>query len=192
MKYTGNEDREEKDMRKTMMKLCALLAALVMLLSCAAMAEETAAAEENYSYEGVWIQFPNDGFEMYLPANWLMLEVNETLLDAGIYFGILDPDNNAILNVAWNSLPESMTLEAMREDLAVYYPEAQVVTLGSNQVVEYLIAEQDLLTFAFPDQTEAGMFMITVMPASDVAINLMAHEIVSSMRALPVQDAEAE
>lgn len=178
-------------MQKTMMKLCALLAALVMLLPCAALAEETA-AEENYSYEGVWIQFPNDGFEMYLPANWLMLEVNETLLDAGIYFGILDPDNNAILNVAWNSLPESMTLEAMREDLAVYYPEARVVTLGGNQVVEYLIEEQDLLTFAFPDQTEAGMFMITVMPASDEKINLMAHQILSSMRALPVQDAEAE
>ena len=68
-----------------MKKVLALILCLLMALSlgCASAENVTTAAE--VLYEGVWVQF-EDGFEIYLPAEWYEFECTEEMNAQGIFY----------------------------------------------------------------------------------------------------------
>ena len=64
-----------------MKKVLAILLCLLMALSMSCAFAETATTAAEMLYEGVWVQF-EDGFEFYIPANWVQFECTEEMLEA--------------------------------------------------------------------------------------------------------------
>ena len=56
-----------------MKKILALVLCLMMALSLTSALAEAPLTLAEQSYEGVWVQF-EDGFEIYLPAEWVEYE----------------------------------------------------------------------------------------------------------------------
>ena len=82
-----------------MKKLIAVLAALMMLFSLSAYAEEEFRVED--VYEGVWVDFTDDHFQMYVPAEWPVMEITEQLREYGMYYAAVSPDGACSVSVSW-------------------------------------------------------------------------------------------
>ncbi|MGN0997421.1 MAG: hypothetical protein ACI4PG_10985, partial [Candidatus Ventricola sp.] len=65
-----------------MKKLLALVLCLMMACMLSAAVAESAAMED--LFDGAWVQF-EDGFELYLPADWAVFETTEEMNAQGIF-----------------------------------------------------------------------------------------------------------
>ena len=163
-----------------MKKLFALMIALVMLLSCAAIAEEGVNVE--VLYEGEWVEFSDDGFLMYIPAGWVQMEIDEeTLENSGIYYAITSPDGSSSFQLAWSALEEEMDMAALLADIQTAYPTAKQLTLGATEAVCYANAEADIVAFAVLDQVDLGVFYFNFTPASSKDMITLASLMMTSI-----------
>ena len=172
-----------------MKKIAALALALVMLFSVAAVAEEAQPVAAETVFEGVWVTFPDDGFEVYFPAEWLQVEITEEILNQGVYYALTDPEGACAMAVSWHALEEKMDIAALEAALVgVYGDKAAYVNLGNVEAVCYHLADSNALCFAFLDWVDQGLFTFAFSPADDEAVRILASLIMNTVR--PVEIAE--
>ena len=173
-----------------MKKFAALLLVMAMLFPMAAVAEEeaqTVAAEK--MFEGMWVTFPNDGFEMYFPAEWLQVEITEEMLAKGVYYVLADPNGACAMSIAWHALEEKLDIDALEAAMvAAYADKAARLNLGNVEAVCYHLPDSNALCFAFLDWVDQGLFTFAFSPADDQAVSILATLIMNTVR--PVEIAE--
>ena len=172
-----------------MKKILSLVLCLMMLFTGFAFAEEAtdempATAEE--AYEGVWVQF-EDGFELYLPAEWVEIEVTEEMLEGGIFYVAASPDGAYTCQLAWTALEAETAIEDLQAELAVAYPDATLMVVNEIPMIVYSDAENDMLAAVAMDAAEPGVYMFCFTPASDADYMVLAGYIISSIRTFDVE-----
>ena len=141
-----------------MKKFLGLVAAMMMMtFAFGAMAEAP--------FEGAWVQF-DAGFEIYLPNDWLELEIAEEDMEAGIYYAVCSPDGAHVVQLTWNALDAEYTLEALQAELATAYPDA----------------ENDMNVLVALDGEEPGLYGFWFYPASDETFAETGIAIMQSIR----------
>lgn len=165
-----------------MKKVLALVLTLMMVLSLASAFAETA---EITSYEdlfdGVWVQF-EDGFELYLPAEWVEFETTAEMNAEGIFFMCGSEDAAYTCTLAWTPLEAETSVEEAHEALAETYPGAKVVEVNGIALIVFADLENSLLNFVALDATEPGLYMFAFSPVEDEDFRVLASVIASSIR----------
>ena len=161
-----------------MKKLLALVLALLMFLSSAAMAEEI--VYEQF-FDGTWVQF-EDGFELYLPSEWLELEVTDDMLEGGIFYAVMSPDGKYTCQVGWSPLDADYTYEEALAQVEAVYPGAKLMEVNGIGLICFGDGANDILGFAALDGAEPGLYMFFFTPMSDENLQIMASVIASSLR----------
>ena len=169
----------------SMKKLLALVLALLMLLSSAAFAEETAAVvSEEIVFEemfpGTWIQF-DQGFEMYLPSDWLVLEATEEEQAMGIAFSIASPDGAYLMTMAWSALEVEASILDVQEVMAARYPVELIEVNGIGMLVVG-DPDNDTISIIAMDGAEPGYYSLVFAPMSNEELRAYATVIVASLR----------
>ena len=163
-----------------MKKLLALLLCLLMGFSMtSAFAAEPVGAE--LLYEGVWVPF-EDGFEFYLPADWVSYEVDEEMLLSGIAYIAGPEDGSMLATVGWMALEQDMTIEEAQAVLAVNYPDAAIVEVNGVGLIGYLDAANDTMNCVALDNTEPGAYIFSFTPGSNEDVQTLGALIASSIR----------
>jgi len=156
-----------------MKKILALVLALMMALSLVpAMAESV----ESY-FDGTWVKF-EDGFEVYLPSDWLQLEVTEEDLASGIFFGACSPDQTKLMQIAWSALEAEVTLA----ELQPAFEGSKMVEVNGIQLLCIGDAANDTIAFVGLDAAEPGYYMFLFAPMSDAELLAYASVIAASIR----------
>mgnify|MGYP000847473576 CR=1 FL=1 len=162
-----------------MKKLMSLLLVLALSFGCvAAMAETEAPA--NAAFEGTWVQF-EDGFEVYLPSDWLVLEVTQDMIDSGIFYAVSSPDGARSMQVAWAESVDAATAEDVKVQLEGSYEGVEILNFNGVDFVSYSDSVNDCTGIAALDPN-GGMFMFNFFPASDEAFGPVAVTIATSIR----------
>ena len=163
-----------------MKKLFALALCLLMLLGMTAVA--TAEGIESL-FDGVWVQF-EDGFEIYLPADWYAVECTEEMNAQGIFYMAGTEDMSYTCTLAWNALEEDCTIEELQAAMATVYPDAEVVEVNGVALVAYADTENNLMNCVALDAAEPGFYLFTFSPLDDEDFVNLAACIAASIRNL--------
>lgn len=161
-----------------MKKLLALVLCLMMMAFAGAAMAESAAEQ---AFDGTWVQF-EDGFELYLPSEWLEIETTDEMLEAGIFYAVCSPDGAYTCQLAWSGLDDEMTLEEVQAELATIYPDAEIIATENVEMVFYTDTENDVMGCAALDAAEPGLYQFYFTPASDEDFTLLAAYIATSIR----------
>lgn len=162
-----------------MKRIMSLLLVLALSFGCiAAMAE--AEAPQNAAFEGTWVQF-EDGFEVYLPSDWLVLDVTQEMADAGIFYAVSSPDGARSMQVAWAESVDAATAEDVKAQLETTYSGVEILNINGVDFVSYDDLDSDCAGIAALDPN-GGMFLFNFYPASDEELAPMAATIASSIR----------
>jgi len=160
--------------------LSAVLAALLIFGCAAALAEST--APENAAFEGSWVQF-EDGFEIYLPSDWLVLDPTDAMKEAGIFYSVTSPDSARSMQVAWADAAGITSAADLKTAMAITYPTADILTINSVDFVTYEDTDNDSTGIVALD-ANGGMFIFNFTPASDEEFGPIAVTIASSIRTI--------
>jgi hypothetical protein len=160
--------------------LSAVLAALLIFGCVAALAES--AAPENAAFEGTWVQF-EDGFEVYLPSDWLVVDPTDAMKEAGIFYSVTSPDNARNMVVAWADAAGVETAADLKTQMATLYPTAEILTINDVDFVTYEDTANNSTGIVALD-ANGGMFIFNFTPASDEAFGPIAVTIASSIRTI--------
>lgn len=156
-----------------MKKFFALLLMIAMLLTGAALAEAP--------FEGVWVQF-DTGFEVFMPGEWLEIEVTEEMLAGGIFYAACSPDGANTVQMSWAALEAPMTIQEIQAELNAVYPGAEVVEFNGIEFVSCSDVENDLFSMTALDGVDQGMYTFWFTPDSDEAFVDTAVAIATSIR----------
>lgn len=169
-----------------MKKLFALFLCLMMAFSmtAAAVAETADSAAVELLYEGSWVQF-EDGFEVYLPVDWVPYEVDEEMLLSGIAYAAGYEDGSMLMTVGWLALEQDMTIEEAQAALAVNDPDAAIVEVNGVGLIGYLDAENNTMNCVALDGTEPGAYVFSFFPGDDEDVQTLAALIATSIRNIP-------
>ena len=164
-----------------MKKVLALILCLLMALSlgCASAENVTTAAE--VVYEGVWVRF-EDGFELYLPADWYEYECTEEMNAQGIFYMAGTEDMSYSCTLAWNPLEADCTIEELHAEMVKVYPDAQIMDVSGVGLVFYEDTENGLLNYIALDATEPGFYLFAFSPADDAVFKVESAIIASTIR----------
>lgn len=160
--------------------LSAVLAALLIFGCVAALAESAAPADA--AFEGSWVQF-EDGFEIYLPSDWLVMDPTDAMNEAGIFYSVTSPDSTRNMSVAWADATGIATAADLKTQLATVYPTADILTINSVDFVTYEDTANDSTGIVALD-ANGGIFIFNFTPASDEAYAPIAVTIASSIRTI--------
>jgi len=161
-----------------MKKMLALVLSLMMILACVpAMAQGIEAL-----FDGNWIRF-EDGFEFYLPADWMQMEVTQDDLASGFFYAACNADQTNQMWVAWSALEAEVTIEEMLEIMRANYPAAEILeAIEGIQLVATVDPANDTLALIGMDAAEPGYYTFIFGPASDETLQAYATVIASSLR----------
>lgn len=171
---TSERERQEYNVKK----LLALVMALMMLLCSSAVAEEIVYEE---IFDGTWVQF-EEGFELYLPSDWLMLEPSEEERAEGIAFSVCSPDEAYYMALAWSGLEAEMSIDELQAALTEAGYLVEQVEVNGLDLLMMGDAENDTLSFIGMDAAEPGYYTFLFTPLSDENLQLWAAAIASSLR----------
>ena len=165
-----------------MKKVLALVLCLLMTLSLSfASAEATIAEAAEVLYEGVWVQF-EDGFEIYLPADWYAYECTEEMNAKGIFYMAGTEDMSYSLTLAWKALEADCSIEELHAEMLTVYPDAQLMDVSGVGLVFYEDTANGLLNYIALDATEPGMYMFAFSPAGDEVFLVESAIIAATLR----------
>ena len=163
-----------------MKKFFAMMIALIMMLSCAVFAEEAINFEE--LYEGAWTNFEDDGFQMYLPTDWIPVEIDEeTMSSTGTYYLLASPDFTRTFQVAWKDLGIAFDMEVLLADITLNYPEAVVMNVGNYEAVVAYNETADFVAFSVLSADGMELYTFSFTPASDEEMLTLASAMMSSL-----------
>lgn len=161
-----------------MKKILALVLALVMMLGCVpAMAQSI-----EDLYDGVWVQF-DGGFEVYMPSDWLQMELTEEDIAEGYFYGACSADQSVLMMMAWAPLEAQLTLEQLHEILSANYP-AKMLTVNGIGLICMADHENGTVTFVGLDGVDLGYYSFLFAPVADEDTKTFAALIASSLRNL--------
>ena len=165
-----------------MKKFLALILTLLMLFAMGfAVAEQTEEVAMEDLFDGVWVQF-EDGFELYLPADWYALELTEEWYAKGIFYAAGTEDFAYSCTLAWQPMTADLTLEQVREVIAAEYGQAELIDVNGVGLIVSIDAENNLLNFIALDAAEPGYYLFAFSPADDPDFQLLAYAIAASIR----------
>ena len=165
-----------------MKKLLSAILAVLMILGCAAALAESAAAPADAAFEGSWVQF-EDGFEIYLPNDWLVVDPTDEMKQAGIFYSVTSPDSARGMQVAWSEATGIASAADLKAQLATVYPTADILTINGVDFVTYEDTANDSTGIVALGAT-GGMFIFNFTPASDDAYGPIALTIATSIRTI--------
>ena len=174
-----------------MKKFLALVLCLMMACTLCAAVAESADVDESSDvaessdmeelFDGAWVQF-EDGFELYLPADWVEFETTEEMNAKGIFFIAGTEDMSYSCTLAWQPLEAECTLEELQPTMAAKYPDAEVVEVNGVGLIAYTDAENNLLNCVAMDAAEPGFYLFAFSPADDEDFQNLAGLIAASIR----------
>lgn len=174
-----------------MKKFLALILCLLMACSMVSAVAETALQQTEVTpieslFDGVWVQF-EDGFELYLPSNWVQYELTEDDYANGIFYAAGSEDGAYSALIGWSALEAELTIEELQVALAETYPNSNLVNINGVGMLAFTDTTNNLLTCIALDATEPGFYMFAFSPANDDAFTSMASLIASSIRNFEIQ-----
>lgn len=174
-----------------MKKLISLFLCMLMLVSGVVFAEEDVAgpATVEEAFEGVWVEL-EEGFQLYLPAEWLELEVTDEQAESGVIYSAASEDGALTFQLSWSALETETTIDDLRSELAVDYADAEIVATENATLVRYTDTENDMNVYVMLDEADAGIYRLSFCPASDEELSKTAEWIAASIS--PVEPDEVE
>lgn len=152
------------------------LALLILLASVCATAQDAAPA--GATYPGTWVEF-EDGFQIYLPSEWIVVETDGEMQEAGFFFGVTSEDGAQAMYVSWHDVQITQAADLLA-GVQAEYPDA--IALESNDIA--FVAFEDAAEGAFGVAAldgAGGMFTFMFYPLDDEAFVEQAVQIVSSI-----------
>ncbi len=164
-----------------MKKLVALLLAMLMLACTTVSLAEDLTAQIEATFEGVWVQF-EDGFEIYLPAEWLQVELTEEMIANSTFYAAVSPDMTQSVEIGWTGLEADADLHALAAELAATYADAQVLNINGIEMLMYTDTDFNALVLMACDAVEPGLYIFALTPADDEAFVEIGTAIALSIR----------
>lgn len=163
--------------------LAMLLAVLTLCFGAAAMAESVEVTDVEGAFDGVWVQFENAGFQIYVPSEWIDQDVPDDAAESGFFFIATSEDGAKQMSIMYSDLDgATYTHEDMKAELEASYPGAtDDVTINDIQAVACYDSENDIYALAALDSEGTGMFVFYFQPASDDTMTQIADVIVASL-----------
>lgn len=158
-----------------MKKILALVLALMFLSVSFACAQNV-----KVPYEPAWIQF-EEGFQFALPSDWLEMELNDAQKDAGVFYAACNPGQTNIMQAVWAALDEPATIEEVRAEMVVDYPDAEIATFNGIDLLGYTDTANDSLVIIATDAAQPGLYLFIFTPADDAAFTQTALSIASTI-----------
>lgn len=121
--------------------------------------------ETTAAYQGAWIPFKN-GFQLYLPTDWNVLEVSEEDANQGVMAVFASPDSTAKLAVTYGDITEADNAAMVASLQAAGMKEVSEVIINGITVVCYTAADDSSTGVAMPTG-QGGAFVFTFAPASE-------------------------
>lgn len=162
-----------------MKKILALVLCLVLAFALTGALAEGDVVET--LFDGAWVQF-QDGFELYLPADWMVFECTEEMNANGIFFMAGSEDQSYTCAIAWDALDAELTIEQVQEKFAEVYSGAEIMVVNDVALVVFADADNNTLNFVALDGTEPGYYLFTFYPMDDEDYQTVAALIASSIR----------
>lgn len=120
-----------------MKKVIAGLVVLMLVLSVAAFAEETQQAYTvEITFDGSYIPFEEDGFQIYLPNEWNILEITPEWEEQGIYFSAGAEDGSQVVMLSAMSA-EGYEIADLAQELEGSYTGVSIITINDIDFVTY-------------------------------------------------------
>ena len=164
-----------------MKKILALVLCLMMALSLTSALAEAPLTLAEQSYEGVWVQF-EDGFEIYLPAEWVEYELTEEANAMGMFYCAGSEDGAYLCTLGWQPLEVEATIEEVQALFVQNYPTATLTEVNGISMVYYLDEANNTLNFLALDGAEPGIYIFVFTPADDADYQVVAALIASTIR----------
>lgn len=155
-----------------------ILVALLAFSCTAAFAESDAPA--NAAFEGNWVQF-EDGFEIYLPSDWLVVDPTDEMLKSGVFYAVTSPDGARSMQVAWSEEAGAEDANTVKTQLEATYTDVQILNINGIDFVTYVDAQNDS-TGIVALGTKGDLFVFNFYPSSDEAFAPIAVTIATSIR----------
>ena len=155
-----------------------ILIAMLALTSTAALAESDAPA--NAAFEGTWVQF-EDGFEVYLPSDWLVVDVTDEMIQSGVFYAVASPDGARNMQVGWTEDAGAEDADTVKAGLESSYTDVEVLNINGIDFVTYTDAQNDS-TGIVALGVNGDMFVFNFYPASDEEFAPIAVTIATSIR----------
>jgi len=157
-----------------MKKFFALVVAMLLAFSCAALAEDM---DAEVSYEGVWVEM-DFGLGMYVPEDWYIAETTDEQAAAGIFAFFTNEDMSQTLQVSVGALADqSMSLESILEGLSQVYENAAIVELPNGPMLTYADYEKGVFCAMTIDGENGLLYTLNFVPYSE-EFALLASEII--------------
>ena len=164
-----------------MKKILALILCLMMALCLTSAVAEAPLTLAEQTYEGVWVQF-EDGFEFYLPAEWVEYELTEEMNAQGLAYCAGSADGAYLCTLGWQPMDAEMTIEEVQALLAANYPTATLTEINGVSMVYYMDEVNNTLNFVALDGVEPGFYIFVFTPGDDVEFQALAALIASTIR----------
>ncbi|MDO4344528.1 MAG: hypothetical protein Q4C50_06955 [Eubacteriales bacterium] len=150
--------------------------------------------EKTAGYEGTWVTM-EDGFEVYLPSAWNVVEVSDDERKDGIAYIAASEDTSLIYTVMTMALGEEYTAEEIQTELAknnmtmTEFLKEQLISHGYiceaevniNGIPSIIYTQDDYCGTVFMDQSGMSMEM-TLLMGEDLTENETAEAILHSVR----------
>ena len=183
-----------------MKRTFAILMTLLMLFSASALAETAtttdAAAtsipeivfdETTAAFQGNWLTFDDSGFMVYMPTDWVDMEVTEDLQAAGTFYATKSADGAFVMTVSYSPKNNATTNEELAAMLtAEGFTGVTQAIINGISVVGYDMTEQDVSGMAFMD-SEGGMYVFSFTPASNEDFTAIGQTIITSLSPIPAK-----
>lgn len=121
-----------------MKKLIALALALVLCLGCVSAFAEALEVDVENAFDGVWVQFADFGFQIYLPSDWIEWELTEDELAEGMFYSAVSEEGYGVdLYYGDASAAAGVDHATFAAGVAETYPDAELITINGIDFVEY-------------------------------------------------------
>lgn len=147
--------------------------------------------ETTAAFEGTWVTFEDDGFMLYLPSDWIEVEITDEMAESGTYYAVTSADGAYAMTVSYAETEATTTDEIAAQLTEAGYENVSQANLNGIDVVGYDITEQDVTGMTFADGV-GGMYVFSFTPSSDEAFAVIGQTIVSSLSLIEPDATAAE
>lgn len=164
--------------------LAMLLAVLTLCFGAAAMAESVEVTDVEGAFDGVWVQFEDAGFQIYVPSEWIDLEISDEEAESGVFFHAASEDGAYEMNITYTELDHAITHEEMKAILEENSTNTADIEINGIPAVACYDEDDDLYTLFVLGENGIGMYAFGFAPASDDGMTQIADVIVASFSAI--------
>ena len=129
---------------------------------------------EYTGYEGIWVPFCRD-YQIYLPKNWLEVEITKEMSQQGVVFVLVNPggdliagDTDAQLIITHSKLDGELTLEEMAQNCENAGLDVSRFDINYLPCICIASDEKQFLSMAFIDTEDPSyMYQVAIYSTSD-------------------------